>query len=300
MTESILVVGATGLLGKEIATRLQENGSRVRALVRANADVGKRAELERVGCEIATGDLKDVGSLDALCAGVDVVLSTASATLSRQDGDSIASVDRDGNLALIEAAERAGVGHFVFISFAHFPHEFALQAAKRAVEERLAESTLSYTILRPTMFMEVWLGPALGFDLGGGKVRIFGDGTKQVSWISMFDVVRFAVAAAATDTQFANRALDLGGPDPLSYLDIIAIFEETSGRRPEVESIPEAALAGQLEGAQNDLDQAYAALMLGVARGQVVDCRPALELLRGKLSSVRSYIEKTAASTQGG
>ena len=78
--------------------------------------------------------------------------------------------------------------------------------AKRGVERYLRESGVSYTILRPSVFMEVWLNPMLGFDYEGGAVRVYGSGDRAVSWISLGDVAEFAVqsvgSAAARNAVF--------------------------------------------------------------------------------------------------
>src|ERR1041384_755644 len=117
----VLVVGATGFLGMEVCRQLRSAGKPVRGLVRGTSDPAKVDELRRLGVELVRGDLKDAASLPSACAGVQTVISTASSTLSRQEGDSIDSVDRRGQLALIDAARAAGVAHFVFVSFRDNP-----------------------------------------------------------------------------------------------------------------------------------------------------------------------------------
>src|SRR5688572_27876937 len=97
-----LIVGATGLLGGEICRLLAEQGRPVRALVRNTSDPEKAGRLKASGADVVRGDLKDRASLDAACRGARVVCSTASSTLSRQAGDSIDSVDRQGQLNLID------------------------------------------------------------------------------------------------------------------------------------------------------------------------------------------------------
>jgi uncharacterized protein YbjT (DUF2867 family) len=91
-----LIVGATGILGSEICRLVAETGKPVRALVRATSDPDKVARLKALKVDVVIGDLKDRRSLDAACRGVSAIVSTASSTLSRQEGDSIESVDRDG------------------------------------------------------------------------------------------------------------------------------------------------------------------------------------------------------------
>jgi len=112
----ILVVGATGLLGRDICRRLGAAGKPVRALVRRTADRAKVDELERSGATLVRGDLKDRASLDAACRGIDTVITTASTTVSRQEGDSIQTVDQDGQVRLVDAAKAAGVTRFVYVS----------------------------------------------------------------------------------------------------------------------------------------------------------------------------------------
>src|SRR2546430_9896371 len=159
----ILVVGATGLLGGEICRLVTQRGKPVRALVRGTSNPDGVPQLKSVGAEQVRGDLKDRPSLDAACRGASAVISTASSTVSRQEGDSIESVDRQGQLSLIAAAAAAGVKQFIMISFPSVETDCPLQSAKRAVEERLQLSGMTYTILRSTFFTEVWLSPALGF-----------------------------------------------------------------------------------------------------------------------------------------
>ena len=93
-----LIAGATGTLGAEVCRLLAEQGQAVRALVRSTSAPEKVARLKGVGAEPVVGDLKERASLDAACRGVSAVLSTASSTHSRQEGDSIDSVDLQGQL----------------------------------------------------------------------------------------------------------------------------------------------------------------------------------------------------------
>src|SRR5580693_322692 len=113
----ILVVGATGLLGTRVCERLRAEGQPVRALVRRTSNPDKINALKSLGCELATGDLKEPPQIEAACQGISALISTASSTLSRQPGDTIESVDLHGQLALVSAAKSAGVRRFIFVSF---------------------------------------------------------------------------------------------------------------------------------------------------------------------------------------
>ena len=283
-----LLVGATGLLGGEICRLLADEGKAVRALVRPASGQDKVARLRSLNIEIAQGDLKDRSSLDAACRGVSAVISTASSTISRQEGDSIQTVDQEGQINLIDAARRAGVGRFVLISFPRVDVEFPLQTVKRAVEEHLKSSGLNYTILQPTFFMEVWLSPALGFDAANAKAQIYGSGENKISWISYKDVAKFAVAALDNPEAY-NAVIELGGPEALSPLEIVRIFEELEGSKFEVQHVSQDALAEGKEHSSDPLQQSFAGLMLYYSRGNVIDMRETLRRFPIQLTSVRDY-----------
>lgn len=283
-----LIVGATGLLGSEICRLLAAEGKPVRALVRPTSDQIKVAQLESLNVEIARGDLKDRPSLDAACQGVSAVISTASSTLSRQEGDSIQTVDLEGQLNLVDAAKAANVSRFVLISFPPVDAEFPLQAAKRRVEEHLKSSGLTYAILQPTFFMEVWLSPALGFDAANAKAQIYGSGENKISWISYKDVAKFAVASL-DNAEARNAVIELGGPEALSPLEVVRAFEELQGRKFDVQNVPEEALKEQRESASDPLQQSFAGLMLYYSQGQIIDMRKTLQKFPVQLTSITDY-----------
>jgi uncharacterized protein YbjT (DUF2867 family) len=283
-----LIVGATGLVGGEICRRLAAQQKRVRALVRPTGDASRIDELRAAGAELVTGDLKDPASIRAACAGAKAVLSTASSVLSRQPGDTIDGVDRLGQLQLIEAANSAGVKHFVYVSFSPMAEDFALQRAKREVEQALIASGMTYTILRPTFFMEIWLSPELGFDAAARRVRIYGTGENPISWISFPNVAEFAVRSL--DTAAArNATFTLGGPEALTPLEVVRIFEELGGAPFTLEYVLESVLRAGKAAARRALDEAFAALSLGYAHGGAIDMRATLEAMPVRLVGVREY-----------
>jgi uncharacterized protein YbjT (DUF2867 family) len=292
-----LVVGATGLLGSEICELLAAKGKSVRALVRPTSNQTKVAELRGLGVEIVRGDLKDPSSLEAACRGVSAVISTASSTLSRQEGDTIQTVDRDGQLSLIDAARAAGVKRFILISFSSMDVDFPLQNAKRDVEQHLKRSGLNYTILQPTFFMEVWLSAALGFDAANATAQIYGSGENKISWISYQDVAKFA-AGSLDNPAAENAVIKLGGPEALSPLEVVKIFEEAGGRPFAIQHVQEEQLRAQKDSAEDPLQESFAGLMLAYARGQVIDMRETVRKFSVQLTSVREYAGSTERSAK--
>ena len=293
-----LLVGATGLLGPEICKHLLSAGHHVRALVRPSSNADRRAQLDGLGVELVEGDLKDPASLARACAGVQAVVSTASSTLSRQGGDSIETVDRKGQLALVEAAKAAGVERFVFVSFRENPAlRFPLTVAKRAVEQSLKVSGIPYTIIQASYFMEVWLTPALGFDATNRTVRFYGDGSRPVSWVSARDVAR-AAAAAVSDGASRNTVVEFGGPDALSPREVVQMLEAAGAGAIATESVPETALRAQMDGATDPIQQSFAGLMLQLAAGDAIDPAASKGLFPFARTAVRDFITTALASRQ--
>ena len=286
----ILVAGATGYLGTEICRLLRERGDDVRALVRRTSNPEKVERLRTLGVELATGDLKDPRSLDAACRHVDTVISTASSTISRQPDDSIQRVDHDGQMALLNAAVANGVERYLFVSFSgNLDLDCALTSAKRAVERSVRESGMTYTILRPSFFIEVWLSPAFGFDVDQGTARIFGTGDQRMSWISLADVARFTVECI--DHPAAKNAVFEMGGEAVSPNELVREVERRTGRPMAVERVPTEALRAQREQASDPMEHTFATLMMGYAQGDEVDIGPAREL-QVPFRSVREFMRR--------
>lgn len=295
----LLVAGSTGFLGREICRRLAADGHAVRGLVRATSDPEVVSLLREWKVEPAQGDLADRASLEVACRGVDAVISTASATRSRQPGEDIESTDRQGQLNLVAAAREAGVARFVYVSFSGgIGADDPLTQAKRSVEQRVRESGMAYTILRPSYFMEAWLSPALGFDYVDGGVTVYGSGENGISWISLADVAAFAVLCLDSPAA-RNATIELGGPEALSTRDVIRIFEEEGGRPFEIREVPEEAL--RAEAASGDpMQQVFATLMLGCAQGDAIPMTSTLEKFPLRLRTVREYAREVLGIVDAG
>ena len=291
----ILVAGATGFLGREICRRLTAEGRKVRGLVRASSEAEVTAHLTAMGVELVQGDLRHRASLDIACRGADAVISTATTTRSRQPGDSIEATDQEGQNNLVAAAKAEGVRRFVFVSYSkNMDDDGPLTRAKRSVEHSIRESGMRYTILRPTYFMEMWLSPSLGFDYPNAKATIYGSGNKKISWVSLADVAQ--VAVRALDNDGPDTAVELGGPEALTAVEVVKIFEEASGKPFSLEHVPEDALRAQRAAATDSLQQAFATLMLQLTRGDDIPMRETLERYGLRFTTVRDYARTVTAA----
>jgi NADH dehydrogenase len=289
-----LIVGSTGHLGSEICRQLLTAGKPVRAMVRASSDPGTAKRLEDDGAEIVQGDLRARESLSGACQGCTAVISTASSLPNAYvpGENDFETVDRGGAIDLVDAAVGAGISQFVYTSFSgQIEADFPFGNAKRAVEEHLKRSGLAYTILRPTFFMESWLSPALGFDYPNAKAQIYGSGQNPISWVSSKNVAQFAVESLGSPAA-QDAVLELGGPEALSPLDVVAIFEEASGYAFQVDHVPQEVLWAQFEAATDPLQKTYACMMWGCSVDNVIDMQETLSRFPMQLTSVQDYARR--------
>jgi uncharacterized protein YbjT (DUF2867 family) len=292
----ILVAGATGALGGEICRRLLIRRKPVRALVRATSDPAKVDALTKAGAKAVVGDLKHRASLDAACEDVDAVISTVSMIGTAKPGDSFEATDERGTLNLIAAAKAAQVDHFVYVSFdTESIPDSPLRSAKEKVQETLRASSMAYTILQPSYFMESWLGPHLGVDVANARAQVFGSGDRTMDYVSMQDVAEMAVQSL-TNQAARNATIRFGGP-PVTQREAIRAFEEVAGRAFQVREIPEQALEAQWQDATDPMQRTFAALMLAMARGHDAP-DDVLDRFPIKLTTVREFAERAAGVIQ--
>lgn len=224
----ILVVGATGQLGGLITRHLLQRGEGVRVLVRQGASPG---DAIAAGAHRVAGDLKDRASLRSACEGVDTVITTANAT-ARGAPDTLESVDRDGNANLIEVAETAGVRRFLFISAlgADPGHPLPLLSAKGVTERRLRSAGMAWIVFQPNVFMDKLIPLVVGAPaLAGDPVTLVGAGDRRHSFVAMRDVAAYVVGALDHE-ESSGRTLVIGGPQPVSWRDVVTCFETELGR----------------------------------------------------------------------
>ena len=229
----ILVVGASGSLGRKVMRSLLARGDAVRVLVRPNRSRG----LFVGNAQVVTGDLLDRASLDRACQGVSAVITTASA--SKTGTDSIENVDLRGNENLIAAAAEAGVAHMVFTSTLSASEEspVPLFRAKAFVERKLRESRMTHTILQPNAFMDVWFPMLIeGPVLHRQPVTLVGESRRRHAFVCERDVAAFAAAAPFAPAA-KNSTIVIGGPEALTLRDVVRCYEQAWGNRIDVRSV---------------------------------------------------------------
>ena len=154
-------------------------------------------------------------------------------------GPGTGKIDREGNVALVRAARAAGVEHFVLLSVtqASPDHPMELMRSKYAAEQALRASGLSWTIIRPTLYMETWLQVAADPLVQTGRTRVFGRGDNPLNLVSVSDVARF-IDLALRDPGLRGVTLEVGGPDNVSMNELLATVERVTGRSGRVDHAP--------------------------------------------------------------
>jgi uncharacterized protein YbjT (DUF2867 family) len=234
----ILVAGGTGHLGSALVGLLAARGLGVRILSR---DPSRARALLPEGVEIVAGDVRVASSLTAPLSGIETVVSAV--TGFGPGGQGPRKIDLEGNFNLIDAAAAAGAKHFILISIhgAAAGHPMELYRAKFMAEGRLRASSLDWTIIRPTVFMELWAGIIGDPMLKTGKATVFGRGENPINCVSVHDVARLT-EQAVVDRSLRGRNLEVGGPQNLTVNRLVAIIAEGNGRPAKSRHIPLAAL----------------------------------------------------------
>lgn len=227
----ILVVGGTGRLGREIVTRLTASGHQVRVLTR------DAAHADGLGADVAVGDIRDASTLTDATRGASVVVSAAHGFLGGR-GAGPEEVDGFGNRNLVGAARDAGVEHVVLLSAldARPDHPMALHRAKYAAEQHLMGSGLSWTVLRPSSYVETWIEVIGGKLASGGPALVFGRAVNPINFVSVQDVATL-VERAIADRALRGQVVDVPGLENLTMLQLAEHMGASKIRR-----IPRGAL----------------------------------------------------------
>jgi len=229
----VLVVGATGTLGRQIVRHAIDQGHQVRCLVRSQR---KAAFLKEWGAELVGGTLRDKNTIIAALEGMDAVIDAATARAT--DSASIKQVDWDGKVNLIQAAKTAGVDRFIFFSILNaekYPN-VPLMEIKRCTEKFLAESGLKYTILRPCGFMQGLIGQYAIPMLDNQTVWITGEST-AIAYMDTQDIAKFAVRALEVP-ETVGQSYPVVGSKAWKAEEIIEVCERLSGKEGKIWRLP--------------------------------------------------------------
>jgi uncharacterized protein YbjT (DUF2867 family) len=230
---NVLIVGATGTLGRQVARHALDRGYRVRCLVRNQT---KAAFLKEWGAELVKGNLCDRNTLTPALEGIDAVIDVAATRAT--DSLNIKQVDWEGKVNLIQAAVAAGIKRYVFFSILNaekYPN-VPLMEIKRCTELFLAESGLDYTILRPCGFMQGLISQYAIPILDDQSVWIAGDST-AIAYMNTQDIAKFAVRALEVP-ETAKRTFPVVGPRAWTSEEIVALSEQLSNKQAKIFRVP--------------------------------------------------------------
>jgi uncharacterized protein YbjT (DUF2867 family) len=234
----ILVTGGTGFVGSAIVRALRERDLPVRLLARQPESEQAR-ELERLGCELAQGDVTDADSLRRAVEGCDVVVHLVAIRQGREED--FDRVMTEGTRDLVAAARDAGVRRFVLMSALGTSEEtkdlVPYYRAKWAMEQTVQQSGLEHVIFRPS-FVFARDGGILPTFAKLARVApvtpIIGRGLQRIQPIRIDDGAAY-FAAAVDKPEAANRTFEVGGPDAVTWNEFWERLKRARGsRRPSI------------------------------------------------------------------
>lgn len=232
----IVVVGASGTLGPLLVPLLVARGEAVRVVTRDP----KGATGRLTGVELMAGDVTRADEARRAVEGARVVVSAITGFGSP---GGVKAVDEDGNRTLAKAASAAGVEQFILLSVggASADHPIPLFRAKFAAEEAVRASGIAWTIIRPSAYLETWLGIIGGPLVSTDKTLVFGRGENPINFVSALDVARF-VNQAAGDSTLRGQVVEVVGRENLSLNQLVEIVRRVSGRTGRISHTPRAAM----------------------------------------------------------
>ena len=232
MEKMVLVTGATGTVGRDVAKLLSKQGAAVRAGVRDQAKARQRFDDD---IALATFDFEDDSSFAGALDGVGKVFLLPPLLANQVEVTN----------AFVDAAKRAGIRYIVKLSVIGIDHatQFTFGKWHAANEQHIRESGLAFTFLRPNSFMQNFV---THFSPRNGSIYLpWGNGT--ASFVDTRDIASVA-AEVLTNDGHEGKIYTLTGPAALGIADVARILSEAAGRELKYVDVPEdAARDGMLQ-----------------------------------------------------
>lgn len=284
----ILVTGGTGFVGPKVVHALRAEGRGVRCLVRGSADT---AQLEHWGCELATGDLTDAGSLRRAVEGCDTVVHLVAIIVGKPED--FERIMIQGTRDLVAAAKEAGVRRFVLMSALGTSEQTKdltpYFKAKWTMEQDVKGSGIEHVIFRPSFV----------FGRDGGvlptfvrlvrylpAIPVIGPGTQRLQPIWVEDVAAFFARGVDTP-EAANRTFDLGGPDAVTWDELYDRIKRVLDKHRAKVHVPFGLMranAAVVEALPGPTPITRDQLKMLEAVDQTCDVRPALDMFGVELT----------------
>ena len=223
----ILVTGATGFVGRNVVRALHSRGKEVRCLVRTPATARAVADY-RVA--IAYGDILNPSALKEAMRGVDTVVHLV-AIIREKGNQSFDLINRQGTEMVAQAAMEEGVKRLVHMSAigAQDNQDCPYLYSKWQGEQAVINSGMTYTIFRPSIQFGVgdeFINTLAGVIKAFPVVPVVGSGNVRLQPISVEEVGAM-VSLVVDDPHFNDRTIEIGGPDHLTYDEILDIIRRT-------------------------------------------------------------------------
>ena len=228
----ILVVGATGTLGRQVARHALDKGYEVRCLVRS---LSRASFLSEWGAEVVRGDICEKETIAPALEGVDAVIDAATTRIT--DTLSIKAVDWSGKVNLIQAVQNAGIDRYIFFSIVNaeqYP-EVPLMEIKHCTELFLKESGLNYTILRLGGFMQGLIAQYAIPILDNDVVWVSGENT-PIAYMNTQDIAKFAIRALEVP-ETEKQTFPVVGTRAWGAYEIIDLCKRLSGKDVRISTV---------------------------------------------------------------